>query len=299
MDINGLKLLKSEIDYFKTEILKLKESITFLNKQIYNLMPISENSKEDVSVIIGIRDRYDYKIENALKSLRNQDYDKDLIKIVIVDYGSRIKYFLELKSLCEKYNAEYIRVRRITNWSRSHCLNIGIKRAKTKYILVSDVDIIFENNYLSESVKELKKNPSRVIFSEVFDSLEGDINENTDILKDYSKIRDKCLTRNERTKMYDYTFGLGIIITLNCFFHQINGFDENYKVWGFEDEDLIARLGMIGVELKKIETTSYIHQWHPRYDGIKKEERFQIMKNKEYLNKSYSLKRNRFGWGEL
>ncbi|MDD5193685.1 MAG: galactosyltransferase-related protein [Candidatus Nanoarchaeia archaeon] len=291
--------LKNQMDSLKIELLKLKESLDFLNERLPCLfIPDSNYPKEDISVVIGIRDRYDYRIENALKSLRNQDYDKNLIKILVVDYGSQIKHFLKLKRLCERYNAEYIRVRRISCWNRAHCLNIGIKKSNTKYILLSDVDIVFEKNYISEGIKELKKNPSQIIFSEVFESKEEDINEKTNILRNFDKIKARCSNRNELTKMYDYTFGLGIILTLNYFFKQINGLDENYRVWGFEDEDLIARFKMMGLKLKKLENTSYIHQWHPRYEGVKAEDKPQIEKNLAYLRNSHTIKRNLFGWGD-
>lgn len=297
---NDIESLRAQINFIRTNLWRVKESISFLNKKVQNLVPLNcNNPKEDVGVIIGIRDRFDFRIENTFKSLRNQDYDKNLIKIILVDYGSRAKYILKLKKLCQRYNVEYVRVRRLEHWNRSHCLNIGIKRAQTKYILLSDMDIVFEYNYISEAVKELQKNPYQIIFSEFFEILEGGVTERTDVIRDYNKLLSRCKTRNERTQMYDYTFGLGMIMTLNGFFHQVRGFDENYKVWGWEDEDMVERLRMIGLELKKLETSSFVHQWHPRYEGVREEDKHYMQENLNYFRKSFTIQRNLFGWGEI
>lgn len=293
--------IKSEIEALRVEILKTKESLRFLSSKLYGFLFVpKENSKEDVTVVIDIRDRFDYRIENVLKSLRNQDYGKELIKIILVDYGSRPRDILPLKKICEIYEAEYLRTRQKSRWSRSCCLNIGIKRADTKYILTSDVDIIFEKNYIREAVAELQKNPFQLLCCEVLDSTEGTIDGRTDVLKDYQSLKINCVTRKKDTGRYDYVFGMGIIMTLRSFFVFVSGFDENYHIWGLEDDDIVERFKLMGLELKNIScSTSYIHQWHPKFKAANDEERQQIEKNGEYFRRAYSIVRNKKGWGEL
>ncbi len=293
------KNLNTDIEKIRIEILKLKESLNYLHNKTNKLISFQDYKNEDITVIIGIRNRLDYRIKNALESIRNQDYNQNLIKIIIVDYCSEIKLFFDIKKLCEKYNTQLIRAYGISHWNRAHSLNIGIKKAKTKYILLSDTDIIFERNYLSEAIKELQNNPYQAIICEMLDSNEGDINEKTDVVREYYSIKKRCITRAEKTKIYNYAFGQSIILVPNYFLHEINGLDENYSVWGNEDEDLVERLKMIGLNLKKInDRTSHIHQWHPKFEGIKEKDKKMIAKNREYFNKSYTIKRNLFGWGE-
>jgi glycosyltransferase involved in cell wall biosynthesis len=48
-------------------------------------------------------------------------------------------------------------------------------------------------------------------------------------------------------------------------FEAVNGFDENFRGWGAEDDDLGRRLKRIGVRLKSIlRWTRLYHLWHPR-----------------------------------
>jgi cellulose synthase/poly-beta-1,6-N-acetylglucosamine synthase-like glycosyltransferase len=120
-----------------------------INKILLHLTPLPKYSKNDINVVIAVKNRGDRKrVENAFKSIRNQDYSQNLIKITLVDYDSNKIVIPRLKKLCELYNVEYIRVENKPVWCKSHALNIAIKKAKTKYILSTDIDIIFREDYI-------------------------------------------------------------------------------------------------------------------------------------------------------
>lgn len=246
------------------------------------------NSREDITVVIGVKNRYDHKIENSLKSIREQDYPQDLIKIIIVDYGSKKKYLSKLKRLCKKYNAEPIIVGKDLPWNRSHCLNIGIKRAKTKYLMASDTDIIFRKDYFLKSIKEISKKPFSIILSQCLD-LQESFGKRSDIKRmlKFSKPRSNL--------------SAGISMGLTYFYQKIKGFDEKYKLYGLEDDDLIKRFHMIGLKIKDLSNeSSYYHQWHPKHEGVKSKKLLnQINLNREYFLKNKTIKRNDNGWGEL
>ena len=189
-----------------------------LNKQHRSDNLMASIGREDVTVIIGVKNRLDYRITNALKSLRNQTYDQNLIKIILVDYNSNKKLIRKYKKICKKYNTDYVRVSNQPVWSRSHCLNIAIKRTKTKYILTSDVDIIFEKNYIKTVIKKLQIKPYRVIVCKMLDSAKDDINKHTDIIKNYEALKTKAKFRTK--KGGELFFGKSINATLTYFYHK-------------------------------------------------------------------------------
>ena len=50
-------------------------------------------------------------------------------------------------------------------------------------------------------------------------------------------------------------------------FEAVDGFDASYRGWGFEDNDLVQRLGRIGVRIKDGRwATTVLHLWHPLID---------------------------------
>lgn len=301
----------------KTIVLKLKKENSVNLKNIgelvsANFLVISEkyknfaenflnssglnSEKEDVAVIIGVKDRLDFRLENAFESLRSQDYCQSLIKIILVDYGSKKELSEEFEKLCKKYNSEYVKVDGVSVWNRARALNIGIKRAGTKYVLCSDVDIIFEENYISECVEELQKNPQKLIWSTMLDLPEGGAGSELDI-KEYAKLKKNSISRNQ-LQCSNYPYGMSINITLTKYYFDINGFDEYYTAWGCEDDDIIKRFKILGLEVVNIfDRTSYVHQWHLMYEGLREEDMEQIEINREYFKNINTLLRNEGGWG--
>lgn len=213
-----------------------------------------------------------------------------MIQITLVDYDSNVKLVSKYKQLCEKYNAQLIRVDNQLVWCKSHALNIAIKQTTTKYILSSDVDIIFEKNYIHESIKLLKKNVFQVILADMLDLPPLEIN-NLDFenLKPLSKSRYK-----------GSGYVIAIPLALTYFFKKIRGYDEQYKLWGKEDDDLIKRFYMLGVDKKLIQSSYHLHQWHSKYEGVKNLDfKKQLNWNTEYFNNTHSLVRNNKNWGTL
>ncbi len=263
-----------------------------LNKPLLKFKPLPKYEKENITVIIGVKDRFDNRIINALESIRYQDYPTDLINITIVDYDSKEELIPKFKNLCKKYNAKYIRINNQPVWNRGHCQNIGIKRAKTKYVLTSDTDIIFEKNYIRESINELKKNPNQIILGFCF------FLPDTPIEKfDFKKFKHLA---NKPKK--NQGLAKGISLTLTYFHHKINGYDEQFKMGGWEDLDLIKRLVINGLNIKGLKDKTYfLHQWHPRHEEAKKIKGYkeQIERNWQYLMINHSIIRNKNGWGEI
>jgi len=251
------------------------------------LQNVIKNSKQDVSIIIAIRNRYCQRIKKTLKSLINQKYDKKLIKIILVDYNSNPKYMPMLKNLCKKYKAESIIIKNNSGWHKSHALNIGIKKAKTKYILSTDVDNIFEKNFIKSAINELKKNPYQVILSSRY---------NLDKKKSINKNKIRKLKEPKNQKV-----DFGTNMTLRYYYYKIKGYDEFYKLYAGEDYDLIRRFEALGLNIKNISKKAiFFHQWHEQYEGIKHIKNYKkvIKKNMNYLWKKYpQIIRNKKGWG--
>lgn len=237
---------------------------------------IGDNSppkQKDVTVIIGIKNRYDYKIINALKSVRNQTYKQDLIKIVLVDYGSDNKFRPEFQRLCERFRVNGIWAEVDDPWSRARCLNIGLMRANTQYILSSDVDIIFEKNYIQECVNNVSTNAPSCVHSVALASPKGSITSEIKA-EDYGKIKEICVP---------YKLAMGVLFFEKQWANIIDGYDEFYQLWGCEDNDFVERLQRYGVELRDIGyKTYYIHQYHLPYDGVKEYKDFENIKAGNY-----------------
>jgi predicted glycosyltransferase involved in capsule biosynthesis len=191
-----------------------------------------------------------------------------------------------------------VRVEHAPIWSRSRCLNIGIRCATTKFLLASDADVILSPRYISHAIAALKASPFSVIGSPMLDLPETSTeffmraSETGDDLR-VEKWRKRCSPR------LGWELHPSVVITYTPFFRLIRGYDEYYELWGAEDVDLIRRFTYLGLQPRRHDGESYyLHQWHVKFEGIQdKEHTRQVQRNHAYLAKNHSILRNDGNWG--
>lgn len=239
-----------------------------------------------VTVVIGYRNREPERIKNCLDSLNNQT--KKNFEVIFVDYGSEETIAKEIKQLVESYNfCKYVyNDTRGRHWNRAHALNAGIKLAQGEYIMTTDVDIIFSENFFSSLYQRLEPNkffqaqcyllPEKIPLNPPLQRRKGD---------------------------YEISEPFGFYISPKKHLHQIQGFDEYYKIWGFEDIDLKDRLlkQNLTYELLPIDEFKLYHQWHAEVNHnnykVFPKGWFEMMKN--YYDNNKSIIKNDEHWGKI
>ena len=253
---------------------------------------------DDITVLIGVRNRSDYRIVNALRSIRGQTYPAQLVRIVVVDYGSEPTSALLTREVCRQHGAEYVRVDDAAVWSRSRCLNVGIRRTGTKYLMTSDVDVVLSPQYLSDAVQALKISPLSVICSPMLDLPE----ESAEIFRRSADTGEELQLDHWKalcSPRFGAEFHPSLAVTHTALYQLIRGYDEYYEVWGVEDDDLMRRFRYLGLDPKTLDSGSfYLHQWHPKFEGVPEGEHApQIRRNRAHFKENYSVLRNDSNWG--
>ncbi|GEM_PF-3062461 len=213
------------------------------------------------SIIVGYKDIDIQRVDYFIKCLNNQTF-KDF-EIIFVDYFSKIENKQKLKELFEKFNLN-IKLVSLPSankiWSRAHCLNIGADNSINEYLIFTDIDILFEVDFFSKINQKLSFTENSVFYYKCryldknfdYDSL---INPNPN----YDYINKKAYKISTKVEK-------GLSIIPNKLFKEINGFDELYRIWGFEDLDLFQRLENLNnckiTNLSENEFMTY-HKWHP------------------------------------
>ena len=265
------------------------------NKITYEDLKMVNNT---VTIIIPVRNRFDYKIFNLLNSIKNQTYDSSLLETIIVDFGSDEEYSIKYEDLKKDYNVTIKKCKEVKEWSRSKALNIGIKNSKTEYVLISDYDLIFSKNYVEECINNVRKKRNNILWTKFMDSRKGDINHVIKI-EDYDVYLKNTDFRSDISKNKNYVTK-SILFGRSDFFKEIRGYDENYSIWGVEDDDIIRRFQLNGIELKDLsDKTSFIHQWHPKHQGFDESTiNENLKKNTKYFLSNNTIVRNKEKWGE-
>jgi predicted glycosyltransferase involved in capsule biosynthesis len=172
-------------------------------------------------------------------------------ELLLVDYGSIKPFDSEIKKLADKYEFKYIRGEGPI-WSRSRSLNVGIAESKGENILFIDADCVIPNNYVKEHNKFITK--KIFTYSPVYDTKQSVVRS--------SNIADlKIFAKKIRPG------GISHMGIKRAWLKRNKGFNEQYRGWGGEDNDLWLRMKRSGMKPLAVSTYPY-HLWHPPYGKL-------------------------------
>lgn len=192
-------------------------------------------SKPFVSVVITTKNE-ENNIENCLQSISFQDYQKDRIEIIVVDNNSSDK----TKEIAQKYT------RKIFNHGpeRSAQRNFGISKAKGKYVIYLDADMILSPTVIEKAVEKFEppvsKNPKFIVHGSLFNPRLAALYIPEIILGNsyWSRVR-----RFERS-FYDGTVIDCVRVVRREIIEKVGGFDTTMT--GPEDWDFDKKIRKIG-----------------------------------------------------
>lgn len=257
----------------------------------------AQGKPPDITVILGHRNRADYRLINALRSIASQRNLPGRVRTLIIDYGSDPEDLTRLREIVKDFGVE-CHESPGGPWRRGHCLNLGLRRVESTYVLVSDVDVILAENFLAETVAQLERDPLTVVFGQMYWLPESEMPGLQSAAAEGRAVDAAALKSLGVVRIRPYNTGL--VAGRTCYFHALRGYDEFYQLYGAEDDDLAARLQNLGLRHVDIsDRTFYLHQWHPRREGVKGDALAEaVQRNKDYFKATRSLVRNLAGWGD-
>ncbi len=204
-------------------------------------------------MIVGFKNREISRLKNFVRSLSIQETKN--FELILVDYGSDEPVEDEINNPNMGFPTTYIYTEtKGLFWNRAECLNIGLLRAKGEIAVIADIDLILVPNFFN-TVSQYQFQDIYYTFhcfylSEAFDT--NRLNQDTDL----------TLHAGVDFEKTDY---VGLCAVSLAALKSIDYFDQYYKIWGAEDDDLYKRLGELGLERKhvQIEELAVYHQWHP------------------------------------
>jgi len=212
---------------------------------------MDRSMQKSISILIPYRNRDETRIRLVLESLEQQT-NKDF-NVVLVDYGSSETISLKIESLINSFDFtsyHYVAHPGLL-WNKSKALNFGIRNTNTDYIVTTDTDVLFTPDFIDEALK-LRSENSFSLFKIGYLSKQ-------ESLKQYELLN----VKDSKAMFFGDTFGIGLFP--KKLLEAIGGLDEFFHFYGSEDEDLNARLQLIGATLNKCEKQMLYHLWHPRY----------------------------------
>ena len=190
-----------------------------------NISKIGPSWRDNVSVIVSCMNREPHIVLRVLKHAKALNPQE----IILIDYSSTIPYFsTRIKQILSK-NLKLIKVEGQEHWNLGIANNIGIRRAKSEMILKIDCD-----TYLTP----------------LFFYLNQDFDPSKEFLTGNYKDLGQASHLN------------GLILASKTAWYSVGGYEERYRTYGWDDEDLYARLKKMGFKRKHFVRNSLYHIKH-------------------------------------
>ncbi len=261
-----------------------------------------------VSVVVAVRNRCSgQRVANFLKSLRHQPDWPSPLEVIIVDSCSSPSHYQNAYEAATRYDATLLRIEKAHQWNKSLALNVGIKAAKYRYVMLTDIDMIFQENFLKVAVDCLEGQSGRAILHcQARDLPQSAISPQTDIIRDFAKLKAVSTLHGKQ--------GTGACFMARTDWLQgVGAMDERYVLWGAMDNDMSYRAGWDGLKIIWLEKTTFLHQWHEKKTVLwqKDPEIREVWMENHRLLKKYSdafarnrplpdqVIRNPQGWGDI
>jgi glycosyltransferase involved in cell wall biosynthesis len=209
-----------------------------------------------LSLVFGFKNRDSLRVRRCLDSLVTQELDN--FEVIFVDYGSEPECREEVEIIVKSYSfTRYVYcAMRGRPWNRSHALNIGVVLAQSELVITTDIDLIFSEFSLKKMI-------------EGYDGKSA-LHATCYYLPESFGKWDK-LSNHKSEYGLPCKDALGLLMLLpKSTLLKLGGFDEFYKFWGAEDEDIECRLHKLGFETKFLDINDFplYHQWHPVHNYV-------------------------------
>lgn len=241
-----------------------------------------------ITVVIANRDRSGKAFERTLSTLRNQTYND--LSVIIVDYGSAAEHAVSLCQLALRYDCNLIRIATKEEWNKAHALNIAIRAALTKAVVVIDADMLLKPNFVQTVVDLLDE---KTFVSCRCHYLTKELTENLTVPIDWT-----CIDKQELSISARGANG-ACFATYKSNVAKMQGYDQEYVGWGREDHDMVHRARYLGLVQKwASESTQFYHQWHePCASKCEELHSKNVQRFRQLCEREKQVRRNNRNWG--
>jgi glycosyltransferase involved in cell wall biosynthesis len=269
---------------------------------------IEMSKTPEIALIISTYQRPRH-LQRALWSVAAQKNVAGKMEVVVCDDGSadETKEVVETFARSVDFSVRFVTHPHVT-FQLSRCRNEGARVSTAPYLLFLDGDCLLPPDHVAI---QLARRRPKVTRAGTFIRLDQAASERIDeqAIRSGTFVRwapademRKMRNKGRRSIVYEWLrhptkprlVGNNIAVWRSDY-ERINGFDENFEGWGWEDDDFGVRLRRAGVRLRSILAWTVIyHMWHPTHETIPATG--EIGKNEKYLNRPGALVRCRNGF---
>ena len=211
-----------------------------------------------VSIIIPVFNGVDF-VKDCIESLYNSPV-RSTYEVIVVDQHSTDGILSVLRDYAKKYD-NFLLIENKTNLGFAAGLNRGVSRAKGKYIVLANSDLIFTPAWIDPLVELAINDPQVAVVSPMTNYVgEGpQIDREAVLLKpaEAAKYAQSIANRKGEIQVVDRLVFFCVLIKRNIY-DLLGGLSGVYTLGNYEDDDFCLRARLIGFTLK-IAKSSFVY----------------------------------------
>ncbi len=232
----------------------------------------------DISIVVTTFERPNH-LRHCLRSLENQDYDPRRLEIIVADDGSRgSETEARVAEFAQRWPGRTLFLTQPKEGFRlATCRNKAAAVSGGRVLIFLDGDCVVPPQFVRVMNEELR---SGVVVAGDCYRLSQAATQKIDLSRIDAWEIESVISQEESRRLWRKTFRARIYSLLampmrprltGCAFAcyredllSINGFDENFVGWGFEDRDVQRRFLLRGIRTRTVlHRVKAIHLWHP------------------------------------
>lgn len=231
---------------------------------------------KDIGMVIHFRKDIPDRLRNLETVIKF--YNNTGLEIIIVNDDKEPDDCLQY--LHNTYGCKVLFLENTDVYHRTLCFNKGAKEINSSILIAGDTDVIVSIKFLQEAAERLRQNknigiiwPYNGMFVHIINKMAETFFKTLDISLMESKIEElrpePYFTTNDFLVAHPQSKGGMVMFNKETFF-KCNGYNPNFKGWGYEDDEILARFQKFGYQISRIENIEAI-AWHLPHDNTVRE----------------------------
>ncbi len=197
---------------------------------------------EPISICVGLYNRNDSFLSAFLPSLCKCRFP-ELIELSVYDCGSEDIEKLRVE-IQKTFKGKWVLNSETVPFSRAFSLNKAVSQSSNQKLFICDADFSIPENIVSLCKRYTI---GRTAWFPIVFYL-------------YKNKPTQFAKKNGEWMIWG---GKGVLACNRKHFVEAGQFNENYKTWGYEDEDLWLRFYKAGISVIRTRCKALLHHWHP------------------------------------
>lgn len=241
----------------------------------------------DIGLMIHFRRDVDDRFRNLEMVVKFYRENSENLQITILNDDKELDK--DFKRLCKQYDCRGLFMENHDVYWRTKAFNEMSKIVDVDYLIAGDTDVIIDPKFILEAKQLFDKNVGIVYpYNGMFIHLKQPMFEKFAIGQSLADLLDKSQTLKPIPYDQDENFLVahphskgGMVMFSKKAFIECNGYNPNFKGWGYEDDEILARFQKMNFGIIRVGSKDAI-AWHLPHENTVREKHHYYENNRRH-----------------